>query len=88
MDRAEFRDNHKEKLQTMKFTKQQIVAAIKEAGIVPLFTHENPDDAQQVIEAAYRGGIRVFEFTNRRANSFEVFGHLLSVAKKYPDLIS
>lgn len=71
----------------MKFTKQQIVAAIKEAGIVPLFTHENPDDAQQVIEAAYRGGIRVFEFTNRRANSFEVFGHLLGVAKKYPDLM-
>ena len=60
---------------------------MKGAGIVPLFTHDNPEEAQQVLEAAYSGGIRVFEFTNRRANSFEVFGHLLAVAKKYPDLM-
>lgn len=60
---------------------------MKGAGIVPLFTHDNPEDAQQVLETAYSGGIRVFEFTNRRANSFEVFGHLLAVAKRYPDLI-
>ncbi len=71
----------------MRFSKQQITAAMKEAGIVPLFTHENPDDAQQVLEAAYRGGIRVFEFTNRRSNSFEVFQHLHSVSKKYSDLM-
>ncbi len=71
----------------MKFTKQQIVSAIKAAGVVPLFTHDNPDDAQQVLEAAYRGGIRVFEFTNRRTNSYEVFVHLLTVAKKYSDLM-
>jgi len=71
----------------MRFNKQQIIEGIKEAGIVPLFTHDNPEDAQQVLEAAYKGGIRVFEFTNRRINSFKVFTHLLSVAKKYPDLI-
>ena len=40
-----------------------------------------------MLEVAYSAGIRVFEFTNRRENSFEVFGHLLSVAKKYPDLM-
>ena len=71
----------------MKFSKQQIVGAMKGAGIVPLFTHDDPDDAQQVLEAAYRGGIRVFEFTNRRENSFEVFKHLISISKKYPDLM-
>ncbi len=71
----------------MRFSKQQIVSGMKGAGIVPLFTHDNADDAQQVLEAAYRGGIRIFEFTNRRENSFEVFTHLLSVAKKYPDLM-
>lgn len=70
----------------MTFSKQQIVEGMKGGGIVPLFTHDNTDDAQQVLEAAYKGGIRVFEFTNRRTNSFEVFSHLLSVAKKYPDL--
>jgi 2-dehydro-3-deoxyphosphogluconate aldolase / (4S)-4-hydroxy-2-oxoglutarate aldolase len=71
----------------MRFSKQQIVSGMKGAGIVPLFTHDHPDDAQQVLEAAYRGGIRVFEFTNRRENSFEVFTHLLTISKKYPDLM-
>jgi 2-dehydro-3-deoxyphosphogluconate aldolase/(4S)-4-hydroxy-2-oxoglutarate aldolase len=71
----------------MRFTKQQIVDGMKGAGIVPLFTHDNPADAQQVLEVAYDAGIRVFEFTNRKANSFGVFGHLLSVARKYPDLM-
>ncbi len=71
----------------MRFSKQQIIERMKGAGIVPLFTHDNPEDAQQVLEAAYRGGIRVFEFTNRRINSFEVFVHLLNVSKIYPDLM-
>lgn len=71
----------------MRFSKQQIIDRMKGAGIVPLFTHDNPEDAQQVLEAAYRGGIRVFEFTNRRINSFEVFVHLLNVSKIYPDLM-
>jgi 2-dehydro-3-deoxyphosphogluconate aldolase/(4S)-4-hydroxy-2-oxoglutarate aldolase len=71
----------------MRFSKRQIVDGMKGAGIVPLFTHDSPDDAQQVLEAAYDSGIRVFEFTNRRENSFEVFRHLLSVSEKYPDLM-
>ena len=71
----------------MSFTQQQIVDQIKKSGIVPLFTHDNPDDAQQVIEAAYRGGIKAFEFTNRRSNSYEVFKHLVTIKKKYNDLM-
>lgn len=69
------------------FSKQHIIDTMKGTGIVPLFTHDDPADAQQVLEAAYRGGIRVFEFTNRRKNSFEVFVHLLEVASRYPDLM-
>jgi len=60
---------------------------MKRTGIVPLFTHDNPQDAQQVLEAAYRGGIRVFEFTNRKKNSFEVFQHLIKARQHYPDLM-
>ena len=71
----------------MTFSKQEIITTMKGTGIVPLFTHDNAEDAQHVLEAAYRGGIRVFEFTNRRKNSYEVFTHLLSVAKNYPDLM-
>ncbi len=71
----------------MSFTKQNIVDVMKDKGIVPLFTHDDAKEAQQVVEAAYRGGIRVFEFTNRRSNSFEIFSHLIKERKKFPDLM-
>jgi 2-dehydro-3-deoxyphosphogluconate aldolase/(4S)-4-hydroxy-2-oxoglutarate aldolase len=69
------------------FSQDQIVSEMKRTGIVPLFTHDNAEDAQQVLQAAYDGGIRVFEFTNRRANSFEVFSHLLKSRSSFPDLM-
>jgi 2-dehydro-3-deoxyphosphogluconate aldolase/(4S)-4-hydroxy-2-oxoglutarate aldolase len=71
----------------MGFTNQQIVSKMKELGLVPLFTHDDVSVAQQVIEAAYRGGVRVFEFTNRKKNSFEVFVAMLDYCKKFPDLM-
>jgi 2-dehydro-3-deoxyphosphogluconate aldolase / (4S)-4-hydroxy-2-oxoglutarate aldolase len=71
----------------MAFSKEEIVNAMREKGIVPLFTHDNAQEAQEVVEAAYRGGIRTFEFTNRRPNSFEIFSHLISQRKKFPDLM-
>lgn len=71
----------------MKFTKDQIVDVMRDTGVVPLFTHDDPTDAWQVVEAAYRGGVRAFEFTNRRSNSFEVFSHLIREREKFPDLM-
>lgn len=71
----------------MGFTNQEIVARIKELGLVPLFTHDDVSVAKKVIEAAYRGGVRVFEFTNRRKNSYEVFVAMLDYCKKFPDLM-
>lgn len=71
----------------MAFEKKQILEEMKRTGIVPLFTHDDPIVAQHVIEAAYKGGVRAFEFTNRKRNSYEVFVHVLEYAKKYPDLM-
>src|SRR6188768_3955283 len=71
----------------MGFTQQQILDTMKRTGIVPLFTSEDKDEAQQVIETAYKGGVRVFEFTNRKKNSFEVFSAMITYCKKYPDLM-
>jgi 2-dehydro-3-deoxyphosphogluconate aldolase/(4S)-4-hydroxy-2-oxoglutarate aldolase len=71
----------------MAFSKQQIKEEMKRSGIVPLFTHDNPDEAAEVLQAAYEAGIRVFEFTNRRKNSFEIFTHLLSQRHRFPDLM-
>lgn len=71
----------------MAFSKNDIIKVMRETGVVPLFTHDNAQEAQQVVEAAYRGGVRAFEFTNRRANSFEIFSHLVAQRKKFPDLM-
>ncbi len=69
------------------FTSDAIVAAMKTSGLVPLFTHDDPGVSRDVIEAAYTGGVRVFEFTNRRANAYNVFVEMLRHFEKYPDLM-
>lgn len=71
----------------MTFTKQQIVAGMEVTGLVPLFSHDDATKSQAVLEAAYKGGVRVFEITNRKANSFEIFRHLRSVANDLPGMM-
>lgn len=50
---------------------------MKETGMVPVFYHKDIAVARQVVEACYRGGVRVFEFTNRGDFSQEVFAGLM-----------
>lgn len=71
----------------MRYTSAEIISQVKETGLVPLFTHDDASHALDVIEAAYRGGVRVFEFTNRRSNSFEVFSELVKKAETLPGLM-
>lgn len=71
----------------MGFSKDEVIRVMRDTGVVPLFTHDNAAEAQQVVEAAYRGGVRAFEFTNRRTNSFEIFSHLVRERKNFPDLM-
>lgn len=71
----------------MTVKKEKIVEVMRDTGIVPLFTHDNADEALQVVQTAYDAGIRTFEFTNRRVNSFEVFSHLVSNRSKFPELL-
>ncbi len=69
------------------FSSDSIQKAMQTTGMVPLFTHDDPGIAREVVEAAYQGGVRVFELTNRRANAFDVFVSLVKHFEKYPDLI-
>lgn len=71
----------------MSFSKQEIIDGMRDKGIVPLFTHDDEKDALAVVEAAYKGGIRSFEFTNRRANSFQIFSHLIRERGNFPGLM-
>ncbi|MDR1719762.1 MAG: bifunctional 4-hydroxy-2-oxoglutarate aldolase/2-dehydro-3-deoxy-phosphogluconate aldolase [Dysgonamonadaceae bacterium] len=60
-----------------KYNKMQVLTAMKDSGIVPVFYHNSIETAVQVVKACYAGGIRVFEFTNRGAFAHEVFGELI-----------
>ncbi|UZO81575.1 bifunctional 4-hydroxy-2-oxoglutarate aldolase/2-dehydro-3-deoxy-phosphogluconate aldolase [Aquimarina sp. ERC-38] len=64
-----------------------IIENMKSTGMIPVFNHANIEITQQVVDAAYQGGVRVFEFTNRGANALEVFKALKSYTEKYEDLL-
>ncbi len=61
---------------------------MRETGIVPVFYHPDPQVCIDVLEACYKGGVRVFEFTNRGDNAHEVFRALIEHANEYcPEII-
>ena len=69
------------------FSNDTIQQAMKSSGMIPVFFNADIEVAKGVLDAAYKGGVRVFEFTNRGENAFQVFAELLKHAQKYPDLM-
>ena len=66
----------------------EVLARVLQAPLVPVFFHADAAYAQSIVRACYAGGIRVFEFTNRGANAFEVFQELVKLtATDCPDLV-
>jgi 2-dehydro-3-deoxyphosphogluconate aldolase/(4S)-4-hydroxy-2-oxoglutarate aldolase len=65
-----------------KYTKLQVVAAMQEVGMVPVFYNADIEISKEVLKACYDGGARVFEFTNRGDHAHEVFGELVKYANK------
>lgn len=72
----------------MKFNKIQVLTAMSETGMVPVFYHKDAEIAKNVVKACYEGGVRAFEFTNRGDFAHEVFGELVKFAEKEcPEMI-
>ncbi|WP_143961284.1 beta/alpha barrel domain-containing protein [Litoribacter populi] len=65
---------------------QEILKAMKETGMVPVFNHPDFEVAKKVLDSAYSAGVRVFEFTNREENALEVFRQLKIHASQYGGL--
>ncbi len=66
----------------------EIAETLKQSGIVPVFNHDDGTTAIRVITACYDAGLRVFEWTNRGGNAFDVFIRIAShVKEKMPDMI-
>jgi len=71
----------------MKYTHQEILEKMAQTGMIPVFNHKEISIAKSILDVAYNAGIRVFEFTNRESNAFEVFRELKIYSEKYPDLL-
>ena len=59
------------------FARLDVLNAIVEDGLVPVFYNADADVAVQVVEACGAGGARCVEFTNRGDFAPEVFAHLV-----------
>ena len=65
-----------------KYNKLQVISAMKETGIVPVFYNADLEISKAVLKACYEGGVRAFEFTNRGDFAHEVFSDLVKYANK------
>lgn len=71
-----------------KYSKLQVLQAMKETGMVPVFYNSDVETSKKVLKACYDGGVRVFEFTNRGDFAHEVFGELVKYAtRELPGMI-
>ena len=72
----------------MRFSKIQVMTAMKETGMVPVFYNSDIEVSKKVVKACYEGGVRAFEFTNRGDFAHEVFRDLVKyAAKECPEMI-
>lgn len=70
------------------FYKSEVITAIKEQGLVPVFYHKDKDTVLAVIEACVKGGSRMVEFTNRGEGAADLFGEVLKIFReRYPERI-
>ncbi len=71
-----------------RFSRIDVILKIREAGIVPVLYHKDPEVCRNVIKACFDGGIKVFEFTNRGDYAHEIFSDLNKWAEKeVPELV-
>lgn len=57
---------------------QQIIQAITQQGMLPLYYHEDATVTVEVAKALYAAGVRVVEYTNRGEQALHNFKHLLA----------
>jgi 2-dehydro-3-deoxyphosphogluconate aldolase/(4S)-4-hydroxy-2-oxoglutarate aldolase len=71
-----------------RFTRIQVALKMAETGMIPVFFNRDIEVCKKVLEVCFRGGIRLFEFTNRGDYAHVVFKELNMFAEKeFPDMI-
>jgi len=65
-----------------------VALKMREIGIIPLYYNPDIEICKEVISACYKGGMTIFEFTNRGDFAHEIFAELVKWAKtEMPDLV-
>ncbi len=71
-----------------RFSRLEVLNAIVETGLVPVFYHGDVEVARQIALALSAGGVRVIEFTNRGDSALWVFKELSAyLAEACPQVI-
>ena len=71
-----------------RFKRLDVLQAMVQSGLVPVFYHQDIEVAKKIAEAIARGGARVLEFTNRGEFAYTVFSELVQWGRqKLPELI-
>lgn len=71
-----------------RFTRIQVALKMAEEGMIPVFFNSDAEVCKKVMEACYKGGIRLFEFTNRGDYAHVVFEQINKfAAAEFPDMI-
>ena len=65
-----------------RFSRLQVLNAMYDTGLVPLFYNDDVSRSKELIEACYAGGARVIEFTNRGDRAWSVFDSLLPLVEQ------
>ncbi|ATA67996.1 bifunctional 4-hydroxy-2-oxoglutarate aldolase/2-dehydro-3-deoxy-phosphogluconate aldolase [Capnocytophaga cynodegmi] len=63
-----------------RFTRIEVVKAMQQIGLVPLFFCDDVEKSKKVIKACYDGGARLLEFTARGDFAHEIFSELSKYA--------
>ncbi len=71
----------------MHLNKEIFLEKTGEKPMIPVFNHDDKDLVIEVLQACYRGGVRLFEFTDRSDRAIDVFKHLIKNQSAYPDMI-
>lgn len=71
-----------------RFTRVEVINAMYDLGLVPVFYHGDLDTAKKIVNACADGGAKVIEFTNRGDRAYRIFSELVShFEKKRPEVI-
>ncbi|KAA9325357.1 bifunctional 4-hydroxy-2-oxoglutarate aldolase/2-dehydro-3-deoxy-phosphogluconate aldolase [Hymenobacter busanensis] len=72
----------------VRFTAAHALEQARRTPLIPVFYHAAEPYARKVLAACYAGGVRLFEFTNRGPDAFDIFADLQQfVEAEYPDLL-